>query len=258
MGLIEEVQQLRQQGYTEVQIKNFLTQKGYSIEQIAQINSPKEIPNNSNKKDKEKKIIKILALILILAVGFNIFYFYFTSENYYSNNPKKWVDDIGSSKILDVKEATRGGAYVDNIGEQQYKEIGTMFSSEGWYKGEYFIKEYIDENNILKIKITNNMTPNDGVLEGYLVERMEEEKLYAYVFLDSDWKEQFPNSEIYWGGNYQNNITFDFENEVSKGIFLTKIEDDMDRFKLNFSIHQGGFYIGDLREDELSTILSYS
>ena len=74
--------------------------------------------------------------------------------------------------------------------------------------------------------------------------------------LDEYWKAQFPNTKVYFGKEYENNVSFDFINEIREGVYLTKVKDDQSRFLTNYSIHQGGFYIGDLREDEYSTLIS--
>ena len=253
----EEIEDFKKQGYDEPQIREYLVQKGYTPTQINSLIDEEEKEINK-KKIKEKRMIVNLSILLFFVILGNMFYFYFTTTELYSNNPKKWIEEGPTSNVINVEKATKGGSYVDQIGEQQYKEIGTMFSSEGWYKGVYFIKEYSDEKGIVKMRITTNLDPENGILEGYLVERLEDDNLYAYIFLDEDWKRKFPNAMIYWGESYQHNQSFDFTNKVKEGIYLTKVKDDNERFLLDYSIHKGGFYIGDLRDNEFSTIISYN
>lgn len=250
MEIREEVESFRKQGYSEEQIKNYLTQKGYNLGQIFELLKPVE-PHHNHKK----LIISLLIILLIVIIG-NVFYFYYSSTEHYSDNPSKWINQVNDTMSLDLNEASEGNSYLDGNSEQQYGAIGTMFSSEGWYKGNYFNNEYVSNGKTL-MKITNDLVPNNGVIEGFLFEKLEGEDLFAYIFVDSDWKNNLPDTKVFFGSDYQYNTTFDFSNELKPGVFMMKIKDDKERFISGYSIHKGGFYIGELGE-ETSTLISFN
>lgn len=255
MGLKKDIQELRQQGYNDAQMKGSLTEKGHSLQDINhEIATP--VQKQETPKDNHKLLILIASILLIIILA-NIIYYFYSSTEHYSDNPKKWIDEVNGSYIIDVEKANEGKGYVDQAGEQQNTELNTVFSNEGWYQGNYFQKFY-ELNGKTIMRINNNMTPNDGVIEGYVIEKLENDEIYAYIFLDSDWRKSLPNTEVFWGGNYQNNISFDFSNEISDGIYMIKLKEDMNRFYLNYSIHSGGFYVGELKDDNTSTLISFS
>lgn len=178
----------------------------------------------------------------------------------YSDDPKTWViDKPGGVKEVSVDKVTKGESYTDFNGQQYVtSNIGTVFSYEGWYKGQQFRREFIDSKGQNIMKISQNMKPYDGVIEGFIVERIEGNKVYAYIFLDEDWKNKVDNTRIYWGKTYQLDKDFDFSSTISPGVYTNKIEDDPNRFENNYNIHQGGIWVGDLKEETGSTVISFS
>lgn len=139
---------------------------------------------------------------------------------------------------------------------QQYRDgnIKTAFDYEGWYKGDYFRRDYY-ENGKKVMSINSKMKPNDGVIEGFILQKIEDDAPYLYIFLDEDWKNEIPNTKVHWGFMYRNELKFTF-NSVSKGIYMMKIEDDEDRFDNNYTLSSGGVYVGDWNENN-STVISF-
>ncbi|PLW80901.1 hypothetical protein C0585_00320 [Candidatus Woesearchaeota archaeon] len=249
----KEVENFRKQGYTELQIRNYYLQKGFNQTQINQM-----LSQNNNPEPKQKNhLIPLLTIILILVIAGNIYYFFFFTGEHYSNNPKNWIDETENGFNIDVEEAGKGESYVDGTGSQQEKTLGTVFSSEGWYKGNYFPRNYY-ENDKLVMSINQEMDPNDGVIDGFILERLESDGVYAYIFIDEDWEKSIPNTMVYYGKEYENEVLFDFSEQPKEGIYMMKIKDTQDRFEADYSIHYGGFYVGVLKDDATSTIISLS
>ena len=206
-----------------------------------------------------KKIVVIGAVVIAIILVSVIIKLIPTEEApYYSDDPATWVDKKpGGIKEVSVDKVTEGDGYIDPIGQQyETTEIATAFSYEGWYKGEYFRREHVANGKVI-IRINQEMNPNDGVIEGYIVEKIKDSKPIAYVFLDKDWKDKVQNTKIYWGKKYQNEKEFNFSQEISDGIFMNEIEDDIDRFENNYALHNGGIWVGDLK-DKGSTVISFS
>lgn len=169
-------------------------------------------------------------------------------QQQYSDNPADWV----KQGEINVEQATKGTSYINEIG-QQYNdaETSTVFELEGYYKGEYFNTEYTDENRRTKMRLTNKMNPNDGIVEGFMTERKdsETEKWIVDIFVDEDWKKQVGKTNIYWGTMYLQNKQFVFA-EVSPGIYHDQIIDDSDRLLENARIRTFGIIVGDLTREE--------
>lgn len=196
--------------------------------------------------------ISLLVIVILVLIIINIP----KKENI--DNPKTWVKTKGFEKEIDVEKATQGQSYFNRDAGQQYKTetIGTAFDLEGWYKGNYFKREYIENNRII-MRINNEMKPNDGIIEGFVMEKIENNVPYIYVFLDEDWKNNVENTYVYWGEFYENKKEFDFSSPLSSGIYMNMVKDDETRFQNDYGLHLGGVYVGDLREDDRSTIISF-
>ncbi len=194
-----------------------------------------------------KKAVSIV-LILIILIILVIVLVNLPQKITYSKNPQDWVETKISTKTIDVEQVTEGKGYF-NTNNQQYKflSINTAFGYDGIYKGLLFKNQYIDFSNKLLIEITPNLKPNDGVLQGIIVEKFEDGKPVAYIFLDEDWKKQFGDSiNIAWGSDYQNFKKFEF-NQIATGIYMDKVDDDINRFSEDFNIHEGGIMVGDIQ-----------
>jgi hypothetical protein len=211
---------------------------------------------------KEKKyniisIVIVIVLVILVVVLFNVFE---PKVDYvYSDDPTTWIEDkAGGIKEINVDKVTKGEGYVDFNGVQiNTEEIGTVFGLDGWYNGIYFNEFYVDIEGNIKMKISHDMKPDDGVIEGFIIERLANSIPTIFIFLDEDWKNKIDNTYIYWGRNYQNEKQFDFV-EISSGIYMDYVEDDINRFENNYNLHYGGVYVGALRDDNSSTLISFS
>ena len=197
-------------------------------------------------KSKKFFIVWVSSLVIILLILIII------------NIPKKevsdaktWIKTKGTEKEIDIEKATQGSGFIDSIGQQLRTEtIETVFDYEGYYKGNFFRREYTDENKNMKMRISTDMIPNDGIIEAYIIEKIEDNKPIAYIFLDEDWKNNLAITNIFWGRNFEYEKPFVFT-KISEGVYMTKIDDDASRFSENYKLHYGGIIIGDLtREDD--------
>ena len=79
------------------------------------------------------------------------------------------------------------------------------------------------------------MDPEDGVIEGFMIEKIENDKPLVYIFLDEDWKKQVKDTKILWGNSWAFNKSFEFKS-IEKGIYLEVIEDDRSRFSKDYGM----------------------
>ncbi len=171
----------------------------------------------------------------------------------YSDNPKKWIDTKGPVKEINIEKATAGAGEIDVIG-LQYDDsesgVVTAFVHSGFYHGVYFDEQFVDEEGKILMKITNDMKPNDGVIEGFVIEKIKDGKPIAYVFLDEDWKKKVGKTYIRYGSSFEHEKIFVF-NEASKGIYYDFFEDDATRFADDYTVHIGGIIVGDISQEKI-------
>lgn len=162
----------------------------------------------------------------------------------YSNEPTSWVDeDSQGIKFVNVEKVTKGYGFFNSI-DMQYKKdkIWTVFIYDGLYQGTPFDTEYLD-----KIRITQDLIPDNGIMEGIIVLEFVDEKPIAYIFLDQDWKNTMgSDTNIVWGASYENMKKFEF-NSISEGIYMDQVDDDPKRWINGFSERPlGGIVVGNV------------
>ncbi len=198
----------------------------------------------------KKAVSALVIIVIIISIILAVTYLSEKpiAQQKYSDNPADWV----KQGEINVEQATKGTSYINEIG-QQYSdtETSTVFELEGYYKGEYFNTEYADSSGRTKMKLTNEMKPNDGIVEGFMTERkdQETEKWIVDIFVDEDWKKQVGATNIYWGTLYRQNKQFVFD-EISPGIYHDQIIDDSDRLLENARIRTFGIIVGDVTREE--------
>ena len=254
--------------------------KGYNYINITVCFTLKQSKNYLNaeiKFIKMKKTTIIMLIVLVVVIG--IFYINFVSKNTYKlaeeggvqvdrvfdDYANEWIEEredpeTNKNIVIDVREATRGSAdfvlgherYVDEDGEV------IVLYLEGAYEGEGFTGTYIDymgdystfEPEQVKMRIWNEMNPNDGVIEGFALARKENDEFVFYLFIDEDWaKRANYGMEIIWGNDLNNNEKmrhrgFDFSRE-EKGIYIDKVTEDVDWFYKQDPII-GGLFFGEI------------
>jgi len=198
-----------------------------------------------------KKII-ILGLIIILIIS-GIFYFLRRPEEIvYTDEPETWVETTGIGiKQINVDKITRGTGYDGD--DQLYLTINgtrTAFPYEGYYKGEYFEIKEIQQDGLIKMEVDSTFDIDDGIIEGYIVERYLNDTFEIFIFLDEDWKKEIPITNIIWGKDYSKTKQFIF-NEVERGVYMDKIIDDARRFDYNYLQSNTGIIVGDATQEQV-------
>ncbi len=206
----------------------------------------------------DKKILFIIPIAVILI----IFGFIFLQKirpreikhDYYTLEPEPWIeetpfDETPENIVINVGKATRSESQFD-IDKQEYYHNGlkTLFSS-GIYRGFPFGVAHFVGNDTL-ISIGPEMDPYDGIIEGFILGKYEDEDFVFYIFLDEDWKQNIEYTNILYANDLDNPQIreFDFSDNV-KGIYIDKIEGDFDWFLS--SPRKGGIYVGELTLDTL-------
>ena len=220
----------------------------------------------------------ITAIILVIAIALittsdillkpkpEIGYEYFTQQ------PETWIEDNVATEDendinIDVYKATRGKGVVDIKQENYFADGETIaFFYHGMYKGNLFQTAYVDEifynlsegkteeeqtelaNKYTLMKISQKMNPNDNIIEGLVIGKIENNAYTFYIFVDEDWKKQLEFTNIIWGDNFldkskMHTKKFDFSRE-SNGIYMDKISEDANFFQL--SPVKGGIIVGDV------------
>lgn len=197
-----------------------------------------------------KKLLFVIGLILIIIIV-SVVYLMKPREPYFTDNPNAWVETVdAATKEIDVDRASKGQAW-DNDRNIYFYINGTTtsFQYEGYYQGKYFTRMFPQEAPLMRIN--PEMKPGDGVIEGYLVERFLNDTYQVFIFLDEDWKQAIPYTNIVWGMDYVFAVPFDFSNEISQGIYMNEIVDDPRRFGYNHRVSYSAVIVGDITQEEV-------
>ena len=152
--------------------------------------------------NKKRRWLVVLLIIAVFTILVN-YYLSLPKSIVFSNDPKDWIDKNNEITEVNVNQVSKGKSHIDNLGQQfndYEKEIRTSFKQEGFYKGNYFTNSYSEKNKEV-MKITNKINPNNGIIEGYILEIIEDKPI-VYIFLDQDWKEKIGETNIFWGINF--------------------------------------------------------
>jgi hypothetical protein len=144
--------------------------------------------------------------------------------------PYVWETTQEDVVAINVENATEGIGSVDLAYDIEYVYKGqqTEFTITGFYnsvifKGDYAIKDVM--------RITPIIRPNDGVIDGYIVVKIENESLIGDIFIDEDWRKNVQGTtNIIWGSDWQNIRPFGWQ-QISKGVYKdTVIDTNISRF----------------------------
>ncbi|MCK5283544.1 MAG: hypothetical protein KAK00_09140 [Nanoarchaeota archaeon] len=235
----------------------------------------------------KKAIITILILIILLAGSITYLYtnviekpkqtkeklfFSEKAENWIYDNPSTLEEDIK----IDVFMATEGKTKLEKS-QQNYFIDGdlTSFFYSGMYKGMPFKSEYLPENfynltrglsltekrkkadELTLMQITNEFNSDDGIINGFILGKKENNKLVFYIFIDEDWKSELEFTNIIWGDNFRNiealnERQFDFS-KSEQGVYIDKLETDVDWYKND--VISGGIVVGEINKGILSDLI---
>lgn len=195
-----------------------------------------------------KKVVVLVGLLIVIIVAVSVTLY--MKKQPYSDNPKKWLEKKNGGIIeINVDKVTKGEGYLD-VNGQQYRssDISTVFRYEGFYNGEPFFDTYKDTENRVFMRITNNIQPSDGIIDGFIVVMIENDKPIFNIFIDNDWKNRVVPTNIMYG--LENKIErLDFE-EIREGIFYAKFEIDEGFFD-NFKFHTEAVLVGDFSQKKI-------
>lgn len=195
---------------------------------------------------------KTLAIISVIVVALLLFFGvrWLTQPKpvTYSDNPADWLGKAPAQGVsVNMREATRGKGDYNGVNEQFVLPGGetTAFAYEGVYKGNFFETAYIDEKGKPVMLAAPELHPGDGVLEGFMVERVNNGVLETHIFLDEDWRRALGNDiRIVWGADYTRSKPFAFE-QVAPGIYHDAVQDDASRISPTGST--GGVQVGNMQ-----------
>ncbi|MCK5474628.1 MAG: hypothetical protein KAI53_04425 [Candidatus Aenigmarchaeota archaeon] len=202
--------------------------------------------------DKKKIGLVVLSAVFLIIVLFLIF----SSPKEVSNIPviaNKYAVQLEDEQFyIPVDNLTEDKGYVGNTGDIQYMHgsTWTSFHISGIYRGEQFSKAYYvrDENGDYDVlmAIGSGLNPNDGIIQGYIVENFENNTPYAYIYLDEDWRKKVGDTNIIWGKDLDRIKAFEWT-KIGNGVYMNRIEDDTARFAAdNINIREGGIFVGDI------------
>lgn len=198
-----------------------------------------------------KKLIISIVIIILIAAGISAYFVFKPRKPYFTDDPATWVDRTDMvTRTVNIEKATKGQAY-DSVNSVYFAINGTTtaFLYEGYYEGEYFQKEYSRNGDVL-MRIGPDIKPNDGIIEGFVVERVIDGVYDVLVFLDNDWRQQIPNTNIVWGSSYERVKPFAF-NEISSGVYMDQIEDDPERFSFNHMQSNTAIIVGGITQEQV-------
>ena len=223
-----------------------------------------------NKKIFIAIIAIILVLSLIVIVKINIPTKQPETEYYFNPLPESWIEEDTSTEdnedmIINVYKATKTLGYFDGLREEFiYFGKRVTFFYHGYYKGNYFDELYVgnsffetrDANypineinkEFVKMKISNKINPKDGVIEGFILGKFEDNELVFYAFVDEDWRKQVEYTNILWANDFSEMIyekKFEFNDPIN-GIYVNKINGDFNWFK---QARKGGILVGEIYKE---------
>jgi hypothetical protein len=200
---------------------------------------------------------------------------------YYTDNPSHWIADdpntLEEDTKIDVVRATKGKLRLERS-QQDFISDGNLesFFYGGRYKGNEFQSEYLPEDFFNRtqgmpleekreqadgealMRITNEIDPDDGIINGFIMAREEQNKLVFYLFIDEDWRTRTEFTNIVWGDDFRNQATlsertFDTSTE-EEGIYIEKLQTNVDWYK--GAVVKGGIVVGEITKDTLQQHLA--
>lgn len=232
------------------------------------------------KQTKNIITISIICLILIIAVISLIAYINRPKigHEYFTIEPDEWVDvdpvsKDGKDVEINVFKATRGQGQFDGAQLDLYTDKGLYsFFYHGFYNGEFFDTVYVTSDfynlsdqekqdsadKYAKIKITRSMNPENNIPEAFFIFKIENNIPEAYVFLDEDWKNTYPDTNIIVGNDFKTEsslmeIPFSFTSPTN-GIYTNKVPGNLNFLTKNTI--DGGIAVGHITKTRLSDLFN--
>jgi len=212
-------------------------------------------------KINKNKTNILLGIMIIIIIAFLIINYSGTQQKVkFTEDPSQMINQIDKNTIeIDIltitdeksKTYSRDSAQVYSIGGDINEE--TVFAMQGVYNGVVFSSTFY-KNETPIMNISRTLHPNNDIIEGYIVQRIENEAIKdisSYIFVDEDWKEALPNTHVLWGASYQYNKKYEF-NPIMEGVYMMKIKDDPERFIDGFLGSIGGIVVGNVLPEDVA------
>jgi hypothetical protein len=204
--------------------------------------------------DKKRLAFALVIVLVMIGILISVIYTILPSGPY-SESPKDWIEPTISGDLeISVEEATQGNGIADGLGAEYVDHelgIATSFSYDGVYNGTYFWgRHYFDENRNKLFSITENPDPNNGVPEGFIIETFADRKPVLTIFVDEDWKQEYPITNIVYGAELNMITSFVFEKET-QGVYFMQLDDDRSRFNEDFSEYHGAVLVGTMTKQNM-------
>ena len=205
-------------------------------------------------------IFGIISIILIFVLIFNYSKTPIEKKEEFTEDPSQMINQIDEDTIeIDITTITDEKSKTYNMDREQIYAIEgdenevTTFALQGVYQGDVFSSTFF-QNETPMMRISKQLIPNNGIIEGYIVQRIENEvtkDISSYIFVDEDWREALPNTQVLWGDAYQYNKEYEF-NSIAEGVYMMKIKDDPERFIEGFLISIGGIAVGNILPEDVA------
>lgn len=145
--------------------------------------------------------------------------------------PYVWKTTQEDVVAINVENATDGMGSVNLQNHIDYIYKGQLigFAITGLYNGVIFEGDYAIKD---VMRITPIIRPNDGIIDGYIVVKIENESLIGEIFIDKDWRKNVQGTtNVIWGSEWQNIKPFGWQ-QISNGVYKDEVVDkDISRFE---------------------------
>jgi hypothetical protein len=184
----------------------------------------------------------------------------FGTPEYFTDDPNEWVrqseiTETEKSVNINTYAATRGDLVLEDD-QQNYFIDGEInsFMYYGSYDGYSFGSEFLDDKyyeiianlteeernntNLNKLaeehtlmKITNQFDANDGVINAFVMSRLENKEMVFYLFVDQDWKDKLEFTNVFIAEDFLDPSTwteeeYDFSN-YDDDVYIKKITENI-------------------------------
>jgi hypothetical protein len=173
-------------------------------------------------------------------------------NDYFTVEPEPWIEDTPfdndtNNMRISVSRATRQNSIYE-LNKQEYFDDKLMtFFSDGIYRGKTLALAYLEKD--IGIDAGPEMDPDDGVMEGFILAKKEDDRFVFYLFVDQDWKDKMGYTKVLWSNDFESGVSerpFNFNKEKS-GIYIDKLEGSFDWFQK--SPRKGGIYLGEISKN---------
>lgn len=246
----------------------------------------KAVGFSTRKKDKmitiSKKTMIVAAIIAVVAIIIGMVFLKIIQtppkvSPYFTEEPDTWVEpDILSESdegyVINLMKATgQRSSFSGNRQEYFYAGREDVFFSHGFYKGNSFetyilAPEFINHTRLMQqsqkealrknytlMEISPYLSPEDGIIQGFIMAKSEGGPYVFYLFVDQDWRDEIKDTRIMYGNDFADAGTLKIRNyqfnEIQPGIYMDKIDDAGDWYGHDPVL--GGIILGQISKEDI-------